>query len=309
MLSIEYMLAPRKDPRSKRTGFSCLYAAAADAARLPSENIFFCRLQQPIRLAFVCRLRIDPHDRLRARRAEQDPAAVAEQELLPVGPVDRLHLHSGEGVRVLGEALLQRGGESRIEAGVRAPGVKRADTPEELRKEGRKRLAGRGDTLGEEKPRENAVLLRHVARHREAGGLFAADRDRVLEQEVADVLEADRRDEDGSPVRLRHGVEPMRGRDRACDAAAVARLAAPEQKVGEKHETEVRVDVPAVGVEDSEPVRVPVRREAEMALAGDDHLLERAEVLLVALRREASEVRVAMTVDELDAYARVPEKD
>ena len=36
---------------------------------------------------------------------------------------------------------------------------------------------------------------------------------------------------------------------------------------------------------------------------------ERGEVLLVALRREAAEVRVAVPVDELDVHARVPQKD
>src|SRR5450756_1408870 len=132
--------------------------------------------------------------------------------------------------QVLGEALLDRRGERRIEARVRALRVERADALEERREEIRERLTGRGHALGEEETREEAVLLGHVAGHREAGGLLASERDLVREKELTDVLEADRRREDGGSIRLRHRVEPMRGGEGTRDPAGVALAAAAEEE-------------------------------------------------------------------------------
>src|ERR1039457_3305823 len=99
-----FFLMIRRPPRSTLFPYTTLFRSML--APLPTQNILLRGLQESLGLFHVGGFGVDPHDWFRARWPEKDPAAVAQLELLPVGPVDRLHLQPCEGVRVLGETLL-----------------------------------------------------------------------------------------------------------------------------------------------------------------------------------------------------------
>src|ERR1700733_6611853 len=68
-----------------------------------------------------------------------------------------------------------------------------AYSPEELLKLRAEALASHRDHLGHQQPGDHAVLLRNMAANGQPRTLFAANRNLVLIDQLADVLEAHRR--------------------------------------------------------------------------------------------------------------------
>ena len=104
----------------------------------------------------------------------------------------------------------------------------------------------------------------------------------------------------------RDRVDEMRRGHRARQAAGDFALALQVER--EQRQDHVRRDEAVAVVDDAEAVGVAVGGQAEVeAFVGDD-LAQLAEVFLIALGREAAEVRVAIVVDDLDLDARLEEE-
>ncbi len=107
----------------------------------------------------------------------------------------------GIGLQLLSERGLHLRGQAEVLAN-RIEGTNLGKQFLELRAEA---LAAGGHHLGDQQAGDDAVLLRHVAADGEARGLFAADGDLVGNDELADVLESDRRLERAAPCGIRQG--------------------------------------------------------------------------------------------------------
>src|ERR1043165_9978790 len=93
----------------------------------------------------------------------------------------------------------------------------------------------------------------------------------------------------------------MRRRHRACQAAGDVAVALEVER--EQGQDDVRRHEAVAVVDDAEAVGVAVRGQAEVELLAADDVTQLAEVLLVALRRKSSEIRVTIIMDDLDLDA------
>src|ERR1043165_8757809 len=98
----------------------------------------------------------------------------------------------------------------------------------------------------------------------------------------------------------------MRRRHRACQAAGDVAVALEVER--EQGQDDVRRHEAVAVVDDAEAVGVTVRGQAEVELLAADDVAQLAEVLLVALRRKSSEIRVTIIMNDLDLDAGLEEE-
>ena len=75
-----------------------------------------------------------------------------------------------------------------------------------------------GEHFSDEQAGEDAIFLRYVAANGEPGALFSAHSDFIFANELADVLESDRRFEQLQASIFCHSVDQVRCRNASCDA-------------------------------------------------------------------------------------------
>ena len=163
------------------------------------------------------------------------------------------------------------------------------------------RLA-RGHHFRDEQAGENAVFLRNMAANGEAGALLASERDGVFQNQLADVLESDRRLMNFAAVFGGNGVEQMRRGHAARGIQLPA--AAFDEVVVEQAENVIGRNPGAVRVDDAEAVGVAIGGQADLRFAGllrDHGFREQLEIALGDVRAGALEENVALGANGLAA--------
>ena len=154
------------------------------------------------------------------------------------------------------------------------------------------RAAARGEHFGDEQAREDAVFLRNVAADREPGAFFAAHRDFVFADELADVFEADGSLISGLAVGFRGGVDHLR----CGDAAGGGHFPAArfDEVVVDESEDVIGRDPGAVAIDDAEAIGVAVGGEARGGFGFFHGVAERSEIFFGDVGAGAVEERVAI---------------
>ncbi len=180
---------------------------------------------------------------------------------------------------------------------------KRPDLLPQLRPELPEGLSGRADELGGEQVRQDPVLLGDVALDGQPRALLSAEDDLPVEQQLADVLEPDRRLVERHARTFGDGVEGVRRRHAAGDAAAPplrpTRSAARSDRIslGCTY-APVSSQMPKRSASPSQarPSREPVRRISSASSR---------ELRLAALGRPAAEERVGIGVEPRKSRSRL----
>ena len=154
----------------------------------------------------------------------------------------------------------------------------------------------RGDHFRHQQAGENAVFLRNMAANGEAGALFASERDGVFQNQLADVLEADRRLVNFAAVFGGDGVEQMRSGHAARGIQLPA--AAFDEVVVKQAENVVGRNPGAVRVDDAEAVGVAIGGQADLrfmrGLLRDHGFREELQIALGDVRAGALEENIAL---------------
>ncbi len=136
--------------------------------------------------------------------------------------------------------------------------------------------AARGDHFRHEQARENAVFFRDVAANGEPGAFFAAQRDFVFADELADVFEAHGRLMDGLAVQFGDRIDHVRRRDAARRGHfPFARF---DEIVVHEREDQVGLDPRAVVIDDAEAVGVTIGGQARGCFGIDHSFAQRREI-------------------------------
>jgi hypothetical protein len=167
-------------------------------------------------------------------------------------------------------------------------------------------LAGGGDGFEQEQGIEYAVALGQVAPHADAAGLFGPDQNVFAQHQVGDVLKADGRLVDRQIVCGGDAPE-QDGLREGSDHPARLLAAAREVQEDERNDL-VHGHGLAVFVNRADPVRVAVGRQPDEGARRFDPRLERREVAVDGLGRDAAEQRVARGADGLDFEQAAGEK-
>src|SRR5437667_209252 len=154
-------------------------------------------------------------------------------------------------------------------------------------------------------PEKDGILACLLVAYGQPRAFFAAQRNLIFADELADVLEADRRLMDALAVRFCDGINHLR-----CRHAARRRhlpLARFRQVVIDKREDQVRLHPRAVAVTDSKAVRVSIGCQPRRGLRIDHDLFERSKIFFGHVGPGAVEQTVATRSDCRHGHAVITE--
>src|SRR5438105_5325736 len=236
--------------------------------------------------------RVDAHQRLGSREAQQNPGIIIEDELEPVGAVRLRHAPS----KKFREVALQPfdGARLHVLGQVKIGALRPELAPHTAKKRAQLLVNGRlprRDHFRDQQTRQNAVFFRDVPANRKPRTLFASKHDGVLQNQLPDVFESYGSLADLAAVLRGDGVEQMRSGHAARRIQIPA--AAFDQVIVKQAKDVIRRNPAALRVDDAEAVGIAVSGEAGLRFARLHRVRELLEIFLGDVRARAFEENIA----------------
>ena len=168
------------------------------------------------------------------------------------------------------------------------------------------RLATAGHHFAAEQSGKHAIFLGRVVANGQTGGFFPPDGDFVLLDQLANVFETHRSLVELDFVVGGHRVDQVRGRHGLANAVLPATCF--HQVVEEQRNNVVRLQESAVGVNDAEPIRIPIRGDPDMGADAPHFHAQVFQQFVVGLRRMIAEEHIAIIVHSRSLDTGFPQK-